>query len=138
MNIKRLMQREALLMDRILLIGIGSAIGGIFRYLVSTGTYKLVGRTFPYGTLTVNALGSFLVGILFIILLERFNGVADQLRSLLIIGFLGGFTTFSSFSIETINLIENGELYRGLLNILISIVLCLSLTWMGILLGRQL
>jgi CrcB protein len=124
-------------MNKLFLIGFGSAVGGILRYLVSTGTYKILGRSFPYGTLVVNALGSFIIGFLFIILLERFNEFSDQLRALLIIGFLGGFTTFSSFSIETINLIEGGEIMRGLLNIIISIVLCLSLTWIGVLLGRQ-
>lgn len=125
------------MMERILLIGLGSGIGGICRYLVSTGTYKLLGRDFPYGTLAVNALGSFVVGILFIVLLERFGAYADELRLLLIIGFLGGFTTFSSFSIETINLIENGELGRGMLNVIVSVVLCLALTWLGVLTGRQ-
>lgn len=125
-------------MDRLFLIGAGSAIGGMARYLVSTGTYKLLGRAFPYGTLTVNAVGSLLVGFLFIVLLERFDGLADQLRSLLIIGFLGGFTTFSSFSLETINLFESGEIYRAFLNIFISVALCLCLTLAGILLGRQL
>jgi CrcB protein len=126
------------MIERLLLIGFGSGVGGIFRYLVSTGAYKIVGRTFPYGTLCVNAIGSFLAGFLFVIILERFNGIADQLRTLLIIGFLGGFTTFSAFSLETINLIESADFYRGFLNILISLVLCLSLTWVGMLLGRQL
>ena len=125
-------------MERILLIGLGGGIGSIFRYLVSIGTYKLFDRSFPFGTLSVNAIGSFLIGFLFIVLLDRFNGYSDQFRSLLIIGFLGGFTTFSSFSMETINLIEGGDLYRALLNVFVSVVLCLSLTWFGILLGRQL
>ncbi len=125
-------------MERLLLIALGGAVGSMFRYLISTATYKLIGRDFPYGTLSVNALGCFLIGLLFILLLDRFDDFSDQLRSLLIIGFLGGFTTFSSFSIETINLLENGELYRSLLNIIISIILCLGLTWLGILLGRQL
>lgn len=125
-------------MNKVLLIGLGGAIGSVFRYLVSTSTYKLVGRDFPYGTLSVNAIGSFVIGFLFILLLDRVDGMADQLRSLLIIGFLGGFTTFSSFSIETINLIENGEIFRSFLNVLISVILCLSLTWLGVLLGRQL
>jgi fluoride exporter len=124
-------------MGNIILIGFGSAIGGIFRYLVTTGIYKLLGRGFPYGTLTVNAIGSLLAGIAFIILLERFNGMADQLRSLLIIGFLGGFTTFSAFSLETIILFENGEITKGCLNIIISTIICLSLTWIGILIAKQ-
>ncbi|MDR3478484.1 MAG: fluoride efflux transporter CrcB [Gammaproteobacteria bacterium] len=126
------------MIERLLLIGFGSGVGGILRYLVSTGAYKIFGRTFPYGTLCVNAIGSFLIGFLFVVLLERFNGIADQLRTLLIIGFLGGFTTFSAFSIETMNLLESADYYRGLLNIIISVVLCLGLTWIGMILGRQL
>lgn len=124
-------------MNRILLIALGSGAGGVLRYLISTAAYRWLGREFPYGTLAVNAVGSFLIGLLFVILLEHFTEFADHLRSLLIIGFLGGFTTFSSFSIETINLLENGEIYRGFLNVIISVALCLSLTWLGILLGRQ-
>jgi len=125
-------------MDRLLLIGLGGAIGSVLRYIVSTSTHQWMGRSFPYGTLSVNAIGSFLIGFLFIILLDRVDGFSDTLRSFLIIGFLGGFTTFSSFSMETINLIENGEFFRSFLNIMISLILCLSLTWLGILLGRQL
>lgn len=124
------------LTNRILLIGLGGGVGSILRYLLSVSVYKLLRPNFPYGTLTVNALGSFLIGFLFVFLLDRFGGRTDQLRSLLIIGFLGGFTTFSSFSIETINLLENGEIYYGCLNIIISLFLCLSLTWGGIMLGR--
>lgn len=126
------------MIPNLLFIGLGSGIGGMARYLVSTGTYKLFGRDFPYGTLCVNAIGSFLIGFLFIILLERFNALAEEMRSLLIIGFLGGFTTFSSFSIETMNLLESAEVGRAILNIVISVALCLMLTWMGMKLGRQL
>lgn len=125
-------------MNTIVLIGLGGALGSIFRYLVSTSAYKIFGSHFPYGTLAVNAIGSFVIGFLFILLLDRIDGIADQLRAVLIIGFLGGFTTFSSFSIETVNLFENSEIALGLLNIFISVVLCLSLTWLGILLGRHL
>lgn len=126
------------MMSRILLIGLGGAVGSVFRYLLSAGVHKLLRPSFPYGTLTVNALGSFLIGLLFILLLDRFDGRAEEFRSLLIIGFLGGFTTFSSFSMETINLIEGGDIYKGLMNIVVSLLLCLSLTWMGVVLGRLL
>lgn len=121
-----------------LLIFLGSGVGGIFRYGVSNGVYWFLGRQFPYGTLVVNASGSFLMGLLFAILLERFDGIAPQLRSLLLIGFLGGYTTFSSFSIETLNLFESGAWVSATLNIFISVTLCLMLTWLGILGGRQL
>lgn len=121
-----------------LLIFFGAGIGGVSRYWISNGVYWLLGRQFPYGTLVVNASGSFLMGLLFALLLERFNGIAPQLRSLLLIGFLGGYTTFSSFSIETLNLFESGAWISATLNIFISVMLCLVLTWLGILWGRQL
>lgn len=125
-------------MKRLLLIAFGGAFGCVLRYLVSTSIYRVFGKDFPYGTLAVNALGSLLAGFLFILLLEYVDSVADSMRSLLIIGFLGGFTTFSSFSLETINLIENGEMSHACLNVVMSVVICLCLTWIGILLGRQL
>lgn len=125
-------------MERLFLIAFGGAIGCVLRYLVSTGVYRLFGRDFPYGTLAVNAIGSLLIGFLFVLLLEYIDSMADSFRSLLVIGFLGGFTTFSSFSLETINLIESGEMYRAFLNVFISVTVCLCLTWIGILLGRQL
>ncbi|MBI2792564.1 MAG: fluoride efflux transporter CrcB [Gammaproteobacteria bacterium] len=124
-------------MNNVLLIGIGSGIGGIFRYLLSSIVYQYFGRTFPYGTLIVNAVGCLVMGFLFVILLERFDGIGSQLRAFLLIGFLGGFTTFSSFSIETLNLFENGQQLFAFLNIMVSVILCLSLTWLGMLLGRQ-
>ncbi len=125
-------------MEKILLIGIGGGIGSIFRYVVSTGVYKLFGSDFPYGTFCVNAVGSFLIGVIFVVLLDNVSGLADQLRALLIVGFLGGFTTFSSFSMETMNLLESGAINRAILNIFLSVTVCLLLTWMGVLLGRQL
>jgi len=124
-------------MNQILLIALGGAIGSVFRYWVSTGAYKLLGPAFPYGTLAVNVIGSFVMGLLFILLLERLNGNNEQLRALLLVGFLGGFTTFSSFSIETFHLIERGEVTSALVNIAASFVLCISATWMGVIMGRQ-
>lgn len=121
-----------------LLIFFGAGFGGICRYWISNGVYWFLGRGFPYGTLVVNATGSFLMGFLFAFIFERFEGIGPQLRSLLLIGFLGGYTTFSSFSIETLNLFESGEWLRAILNIFFNVALCIALAWLGMLGGRQL
>jgi CrcB protein len=121
----------------LLLIFLGAGCGGVLRYGVSNGIYWLCGRQFPIGTLVVNVSGSFIMGVLFVLLMDRLNQDASQMRALMLIGFLGGYTTFSSFSIETITLIENGALTAGVLNVLLSVILCLSGTWLGIILGRQ-
>lgn len=124
-------------MDQALLIVLGGGLGSLLRFWLSTGAYHLLGRAFPYGTLAVNVLGSFLMGFLTILLVERLNGQAPLLRALLLIGFLGGFTTFSSFSMETLNLWESGDITKALLNMVISLVLCLLAVTLGALLGRQ-
>jgi CrcB protein len=121
-----------------LLIFVGAGLGGVFRFWISNISYWFLGRQFPYGTLIVNISGCFLMGLLFVLLLERFDGIGPQLRSLLLIGFLGGYTTFSSFSIETLNLFENGASLSGALNILLSVILCLAATWLGVIGARQL
>jgi fluoride exporter len=121
-----------------LLIFIGAGFGGIFRYWVSNLAYIVFGRQFPYGTLIVNVSGCFLMGFCFIIILERFAEIGPLLRSFLLIGFLGGYTTFSSFSIETMNLFENGDWLGAVMNILLSTVLCITATWLGIIGGKQL
>lgn len=124
-------------MTNALLIFVGAGVGGVFRYWAANGVYWLTGRQFPYGTLFVNVSGCFLMGLLFV-LLERVDSISPQLRALLLIGFLGGYTTFSSFSIETLNLFENGEWLSGLLNIVLSFSLCMIATWIGVIGGRQL
>lgn len=121
-----------------LLIFFGAGAGGLMRYWISNATYMLLGRQFPYGTLVVNASGCFVMGLLFTLLLDRFDGVGPSLRALLLIGLLGGYTTFSSFSIETLNLFENGDWMGAGLNIVLSVVLCITLTWLGVWGGRQL
>jgi len=121
-----------------LLIFFGAGMGGILRYWVSNAVYWFLGRQFPYGTLLVNASGSLLMGLLFTLLIDRFDDIGPSLRSLLLIGLLGGYTTFSSFSIETLNRFESGAWVAATLNIVLSVTLCLGLTWLGVLGGRQL
>ncbi len=116
-------------------IAIGGAVGALLRFWVSSGIYYILGKEFPYGTLAVNILGSFLMGFLYILFLERV--VSSELRAIVLIGLLGAFTTFSTFSIETMNLLLDGEQTKALLNIFLSVTLCLLATWMGMLLARQ-
>ena len=120
----------------LLFIAGGGAIGAIARYGTSLGVYSVLGRSFPYGTLFVNVAGSFLMGVLSIMLLERMN-LGPEWRAAILVGFLGSFTTFSTFSIETLNLIEQGDFNRALLNMGLSLVLCIMAVWFGVNLGRQ-
>lgn len=128
--------REPKVIDA-LLIFLGAGLGGVSRFWVSNGIYWLMGRQFPYGTLVVNATGCFLVGLMFVLILERLNDVGQQLRLLLLVGFLGGYTTFSSFTIETLNLYESGNWLGAGLNVLLSMLICLFLTWLGMIWIRQ-
>lgn len=119
-----------------LAIAAGGAIGALMRYWVSTAMYAWLGRGFPWGTLSVNVLGSFTMGILYILLLERLSS-GPEVRAFLLIGFLGAFTTFSTFSIETLNLLENAQIGKALLNAAGSVVICIAAAWLGVALGRQ-
>jgi len=123
-------------MNQIVAIASGGAVGAVLRYWVSTGVYAFSGRGFPYGTLAVNVLGSLVMGFLFVWLLERLSNDVT-LRAFLLIGLLGAFTTFSTFSVETLNLIESGQLARALVNVLLSVVLCVAAAALGVLLARQ-
>jgi CrcB protein len=124
-------------MNQVLAIAGGGAAGALLRYWVSTGVYALIGRGFPYGTLVVNVLGSLLMGFLYIWLLERIPG-GVAMRAFLLIGLLGAFTTFSTFSIETLNLMEAGQFAKALLNTVLSVVLCIAAAALGVMLARQL
>ena len=120
----------------IISIAIGGAAGSLCRYGMSNGIYLLLGRSFPYGTLAVNILGSFIMGSVYILMIERAS-ISEELRAGITIGLLGAFTTFSTFSIETINLIESGEILKAGLNILFSVTLCVVGCWLGMNLSRQ-
>ncbi len=122
---------------QVLAIAIGGAAGAVLRFWMSTGIYSIFGRGFPYGTLAVNVLGSFLMGLTTVLLLERM-AVSAEWRAALLIGLLGAFTTFSTFSMETWHLIAEGAMGKALLNMALSVLLCLLAVWFGIILGRQL
>ncbi|MES9850350.1 MAG: fluoride efflux transporter CrcB [Candidatus Thiodiazotropha sp. L084R] len=124
-------------MYQLLAIASGGAAGAVFRFWVSSGVYSLLGRGFPFGTLAVNVLGSLVMGFLYVVFLERMV-ISAELRAGLLIGFLGAFTTFSTFSIETLNLLEQAELMKAGLNVLLSVVACVLACWLGLVLGRQL
>ncbi len=124
-------------MNNLLAIAVGGALGSVLRFLASTWTYNRLGSNFPYGTLLVNVLGSLLMGLLYTLLVER-SALDPIWRAGLVVGMLGGFTTFSAFSMETVNLIAGGELPKALANILLSVGLCLTATWIGVVSGRQL
>jgi len=117
-------------------IAIGGAVGAVMRYAASLGVYSVLGRSFPYGTLFVNVTGSLTMGVLSILMLERYD-IEPEWRAAILVGLLGSFTTFSTFSIETLNLIEQGDMLRASVNILSSFVMCLAAVWLGVLIGRQ-
>ncbi len=124
-------------MNQLLAIAAGGAIGSVLRFLMSSGVYAVAGRGFPYGTLAVNVVGSLLMGLLTVVLIERMS-LGPEWRAAILIGVLGGFTTFSSFSIETLNLIEAGAHAKAIANVLLSVVVCVGATWVGVVAGRQL
>lgn len=123
-------------MSQILAIAIGGALGSVARFGVSTGIYALLGRSFPYGTFIVNISGCLAMGFLFVLFTEMFSN-NTVMRAGVLIGVLGGYTTFSSFSIETFNLIEQGEVMKASLYVVGSVVLSLLGTWLGVITGRM-
>jgi len=120
----------------LIFIAMGGAIGAVLRYGASLSVYTLMGRGFPYGTLFVNVTGSLLMGFLGVMMLERFN-IGPEWRAAVLVGVLGSFTTFSTFSIETLNLLEQGDVMRAVANIVLSVLVCLVAVWFGVLIGRQ-
>lgn len=124
-------------MFHIMLVAIGGAVGSVARYLVGLLMTRLLGPSFPWGTLTVNIVGSFAIGILTELVARRFDA-STEMRLLLVVGILGGFTTFSSFSLDIIALIERGATASAFAYVGASLVLALGAAFGGLLLGRSL
>ncbi|HKJ05164.1 MAG TPA: fluoride efflux transporter CrcB [Geopsychrobacteraceae bacterium] len=121
---------------QLLYIVILGGLGCVSRYLMSGWTYTLVGRGLPYGTLAVNVIGSFLLGLLMVIGL-RSTLLSPELRIGLTVGFMGGFTTFSTFSYETMRLLEEGSLWQAGANVVLNVSICLLFVLLGMQLARQ-
>ncbi|MDC0054072.1 fluoride efflux transporter CrcB [Gammaproteobacteria bacterium] len=105
-------------------VAIGGALGSMARYALSAWVFDVSSHKFPYATLTVNVIGSFVMGIFFVIIVEK-AALPAEMRSLLMIGFLGAFTTFSAFSLDALGLWQNGHVFLSLVYMLATVVLCL-------------
>lgn len=118
-------------------VAVGGAGGATARYLVSQAMHQWLGRGFPWGTLAVNVIGSFVLGALYVLMLERWS-TPPALRAALLVGFLGAFTTFSTFSVDTVALLEQGAVARALANVVANVVVCIIVAWLGLTAFRHL
>jgi CrcB protein len=119
-----------------LAIAIGGAIGACLRFALSEWMLHLFGRAFPFGTLLVNILGSFVIGLLYGLLITE-QIAPNPWRIFVGIGVLGAFTTFSTFSMDTVLLLQQGDWFKAVANVVLNVVLCLTLAWLGLKLGSM-
>ena len=124
-------------MQVVLLIAFFGALGCLTRYFLSGWVYRVIGGVFPSGTFAVNIFGAFCIGLIMEFSM-RSTLIPPQLRIGLTIGFLGGLTTFSTFSYETFRMLEEGQLFLAAANVLGSVLVCLIFTWAGIMAARAL
>ena len=107
-----------------LAVAIGGALGSVARYALSSWIFDITSHKFPYATLIVNVAGSFVMGILFVLIVER-AALPAEMRSLLMIGFIGAFTTFSAFSLDALGLWQNGHVLMSVIYMITTVILCL-------------
>lgn len=124
-------------MLNIFLVALGGALGSVARYLVSVWSVRLAGPNFPWGTLTVNIVGAFLIGLMVETIARRFDASAEM-RLFLVTGILGGFTTWSSFTLDAVALFERGDLGLSALYLGGSLVVSFAAVFAGLALGRAL
>jgi CrcB protein len=122
-------------MTKYLMVGLGGALGSILRFWVAGYVNERMGMRFPYGTFIVNCTGSFLIGLVFTLLAERTHWDPNW-RYLIPIGFIGGYTTFSAFELETFRSFQDGELLVAGLNVVLSVVIGFVSVWLGVITGR--
>ena len=122
-------------MNTYIVIAVGGAFGAISRFWITTNVDKLYPATYPWGTFIVNLIGCFFIGLLFVLFSEKLL-LADNVRSLLVVGFLGAMTTFSTFSLDALLLIEQGQYGIAFSYLLGSVVVCLIATFAGINIAR--
>jgi fluoride exporter len=120
-----------------LMVGVGGCLGSLLRFWLGSYIGGKMGTRFPYGTFLVNISGSFLIGLVFAFLTAR-SQWSPYWRYLIPIGFIGGYTTFSSFEFETLRAIQDGQLTIGLLNVVLSVVLGFLMVWVGAIVGKVL
>ena len=118
-----------------LMVGIGGCLGSVLRFWVSSYIGGRMGTRFPYGTLVINITGSFLVGLAFALLTAKTQW-SPNWRYLIPIGFIGGYTTFSAFELETLRTIQDGQLELGLLYVATSVIIGFVAVWGGMVAGR--
>ncbi|RMG32996.1 MAG: fluoride efflux transporter CrcB [Gammaproteobacteria bacterium] len=122
--------------NQLFAIAAGGALGAVMRFGVSNAVYAWLGRGFPWGTLAVNVLGSLAMGFLYVLMIDRL-AVGGEWRAFVLVGLLGAFTTFSTFSIETLTLIQDALYGRALANMLVSVLACVVAAFAGVVLARQ-
>ena len=121
-------------MTKYFLLAAGGAIGTVLRYSLSGLTYRAANSVFPWGTLCVNLAGSFVIGLLWGIF--EIQNLSSNMRTFIFIGILGGFTTFSTFTLESLNLFRDGEIRLAVTNVLASNIMGLALVFAGFLFAR--
>lgn len=124
-------------MHKTILIAVAGLVGTLMRYWLSGYVAKQYGETFPWGTMAVNLIGCLLAGAVFYLAEERLL-LSPTLRTMIMIGLLGGFTTFSSFGLQTFTLLRDGEIVLALLNVTTSNILGVFMVWLGYVVGRVL